>query len=434
MTRMATYRDSTTAERRQHAEASSSMARPARADANAAGTARASTAVVPKRSWRRILIAEIVVFGLLFITYVTARVMYPAAFAWGGSQLSTGLGMLGLFTLIASSGFVAWAVHAAQRGDRVTMIGMLMAALGGGATFLAIQAAEYTDAFSKPALYGMTIEDPPARTVATVAHEVASQGIAEASTAPVADPLIGRQLWMDTCVACHGNAGEGVIGQAFDIRDSEFTADQSDDELLAFIKQGRPSFDAANTTGIQMPPKGGNPLLKDADLRHIIAHMRTFEPLASDGAVAGSAGANDATDPAANGGAATGDAFAQITDIRLPKSSIPVAGPGPTGLHPQWETRGWRSARYDGIPSVDPRHDPARPAHASTFFTIFYTLSGVHALALIVAMALCGGLIVVAGRTSDDAALKPQVWLAGTFWHSLTVIWILLVPLFYVLV
>lgn len=432
MTRMATYRDSTTADRRQHTEAASSVARPPRADGAAAGAANASAAAVSQRGWRRILIAEIAVFSLLFIAYVIARVMYPAAFAWGGSQLSTGLGLLGLCTLIASSGFVAWAVHAAQRGDRVTLIGMLIAAIGGGATFLAIQATEYTDAFSKPALYGMTIEDPPARTVATVAHEDESEWVAEASTAPIADPSIGRQLWMDTCVACHGEAGEGVIGQAFDTRDSSFIADQSDDELLAFIKQGRPSFDSANTTGIQMPPKGGNPLLKDADLRHIIAYMRTFEPPTADGA--GEPDAGDETESTTANGAATGEVFTQNTDIRLPKSSIPIAGPGPAGLAPQWETRGWTSPRYDGTPPVDPRHDPTRPAHAATFFTIFYALSGVHALALIAAIALCGGLIGYAGRTSDDAALMSRAWLAGSFWHSLTVIWILFVPLFYVLV
>jgi disulfide bond formation protein DsbB len=47
--------------------------------------------------------------------------------------------------------------------------------------------------------------------------------------------------------------------------------------LLAFVKTGRPPGDPANTTGVDMPPKGGNPTLTDQDLADIIAHIRTVE-------------------------------------------------------------------------------------------------------------------------------------------------------------
>ena len=35
--------------------------------------------------------------------------------------------------------------------------------------------------------------------------------------------------------------------------------------------------DPANTTGVAMPPKGGNPALKEADLADIVAYLRTLE-------------------------------------------------------------------------------------------------------------------------------------------------------------
>jgi disulfide bond formation protein DsbB len=58
---------------------------------------------------------------------------------------------------------------------------------------------------------------------------------------------------------------------------SEFIKSQSNDELLAFIKKGRLPGDPMNTTGVAMPPKGGNPALTDAQLHTIIAYMRSLQ-------------------------------------------------------------------------------------------------------------------------------------------------------------
>jgi disulfide bond formation protein DsbB len=45
---------------------------------------------------------------------------------------------------------------------------------------------------------------------------------------------------------------------------------------MAFIKTGRPASDPLNTTGVDMPPKGGNPALSDQDLADIIAFIRSI--------------------------------------------------------------------------------------------------------------------------------------------------------------
>jgi disulfide bond formation protein DsbB len=57
---------------------------------------------------------------------------------------------------------------------------------------------------------------------------------------------------------------------------SEFVADNSNEELVEFIKVGRDPSDPLNTTGVAMPPKGGNPSLSDQDLLDIISYMRTI--------------------------------------------------------------------------------------------------------------------------------------------------------------
>ncbi|NHZ71569.1 MAG: c-type cytochrome [Aquificales bacterium] len=104
----------------------------------------------------------------------------------------------------------------------------------------------------------------------------ASEPAAEEAVA-VGDPTHGEELFVATCLACHGEGGVGIEGLGKDMTTSEFIKGLSDAELLAFIKVGRSTTDEANTTGVDMPLKGGNPALTDDDLNDIIAYMRTLE-------------------------------------------------------------------------------------------------------------------------------------------------------------
>ena len=86
----------------------------------------------------------------------------------------------------------------------------------------------------------------------------------------------GEKLYSMSCAGCHGPNGEGVTGLGKPFADSEFIQNTSDDDLLDLLKKGRPISDPANTTGVDMPPKGGNPALSDDDLRDIIAFLHTL--------------------------------------------------------------------------------------------------------------------------------------------------------------
>lgn len=87
----------------------------------------------------------------------------------------------------------------------------------------------------------------------------------------------GSRLFATTCIACHGPAGAGIKGNGKVLRSNEFIKSQDDDHLLAFIKRGRDPSDPKNTTGIGMPPKGGNPAFSDDDLLDIISYLRSLQ-------------------------------------------------------------------------------------------------------------------------------------------------------------
>jgi hypothetical protein len=57
---------------------------------------------------------------------------------------------------------------------------------------------------------------------------------------------------------------------------SEFVGSVTEAELLGFIKTGRPGDDPANTSGVAMPPRGGNPALTDELLLDIITYVRSI--------------------------------------------------------------------------------------------------------------------------------------------------------------
>lgn len=95
-------------------------------------------------------------------------------------------------------------------------------------------------------------------------------------TGPVGDPVAGKIAFEKTCITCHGADAKGMPGLGKDLTTSQFVASKSDPELVAFIKTGRPASDPANTQGVDMPPKGGNPALTDQDLYNIVAYIRTL--------------------------------------------------------------------------------------------------------------------------------------------------------------
>jgi mono/diheme cytochrome c family protein len=93
---------------------------------------------------------------------------------------------------------------------------------------------------------------------------------------PAGDAAAGATLFISNCSSCHGPEGKGITGLGKDMTTSDFIAGLSDAELLEFVKTGRPISDPLNTTGVDMPPKGGNPALTDEQLLDIIAYIRTI--------------------------------------------------------------------------------------------------------------------------------------------------------------
>lgn len=87
----------------------------------------------------------------------------------------------------------------------------------------------------------------------------------------------GLRHYAASCVSCHGADARGIVKLGKDLVASDFVRKQEDEQLLAFLKAGRPASDPLNTTKVDMPPKGGNPALDDDKLGSIIAYLRYLQ-------------------------------------------------------------------------------------------------------------------------------------------------------------
>ncbi len=87
----------------------------------------------------------------------------------------------------------------------------------------------------------------------------------------------GKTKFVGTCASCHGENAKGMPGLGKDLTTSTFTKGLSNADFLLFVTKGRPASDKLNTTGVDMPPKGGNPALNSQDLADIIWYVRSIE-------------------------------------------------------------------------------------------------------------------------------------------------------------
>ncbi len=83
-----------------------------------------------------------------------------------------------------------------------------------------------------------------------------------------------EELYKSTCATCHGPQGQGLPGLGKNLTTSQFVESQSLDDFVAFLKIGREAGHPENTTGIAMPPRGGNPALTDDQLRSIAQFVK----------------------------------------------------------------------------------------------------------------------------------------------------------------
>ena len=77
-------------------------------------------------------------------------------------------------------------------------------------------------------------------------------------------------------------------------------------------------------------------------------------------------------------------------------------------------------------------HGPS-PGHAEMFFDLYFLMTGVHALHMIIGLGILLVLLVNASRGGLLGGFSAPVHITGLYWHFVDIVWVFLFPLLYLI-
>ena len=336
------------------------------------------------------LVTEVLFFSGMFCAYALYRSLHPEVFVFASRFLNETLGAFNTGVLLFSSLSMAWGVRCAQLRQRTGLIVALAVTLGCAAIFLGIKAVEYSHKWDLGLLVANLYVPQTQNLVGH--HEGISRWLIYFSIVP-AVCVVGFLAWYALAVSRRDKLKAEVAGPFL------VTA------LCYFVG-----------VGIGM-------IFQSYEEQ---AHAREHSAAAHSTAVAGS-GAHDS--------AATGQSKAAIvaeqTDQAAHQSADQEAhnAPAPSQQHADSHT----VASADFQPGQSTDIDVDQKGRAGLFFSIYYCMTGVHALHIIGGLIVLGWLLVRATKNHFNEEYFGPVDYVGLYWHIVDLIWIYLFPLLYLI-
>lgn len=359
------------------------------------------------------LATEVMMFGGLFCLYGTFRYLWPDAFVYGHRFLDVGWGAINTVIMVLSSFTMALAVYCAQRNHREALMLFLTLTIICGVCFLGVKAIEYRHKIEAGLLWGERFEPPSPAVVAPAIPAIDIPGGPGAQAAPAVDLAAGRRLYMATCMGCHGADGEGISGVAPPLRGSAFVSAATLEQVSALIRNGRQPDDPQSVMNALMPARGGNPFLGEDDITNIAGYVRNLN---------GDHGGEGAE--AAAPAVASADSPEEQIALLVPRWSATRPPQADSGLTPAWRTG-------DLSFFQPPKTPDSVPAHASTYFSLYFLMTGLHGVHLLIGMGIVTWLLLRASRWHFSPAYSTPVEIGGLYWHLVDLVWLVLFPLFY---
>ena len=323
------------------------------------------------------LATEILMFGGLFCAYAVYRYNHPEVFRYSEHHLNTWLGATNTVVLLASSLTMALAVRAAQLGQQTYLKLMLIMTLFGAFGFMCIKAVEYTEKFTKGYVPG--IENK---------YALEDQSTKDSYVTPfsgfVKKDGYGKDGKKESAAAVP-NLGDNQIGDDDGIPASVPAMEDSDGGVTEVAERSE-GEDAAIADSTQATEQTGQQL----------AFMGPSY-----------------VDP--NFGKA--DAALVRPNFRSDYQNVGVAA-GHHGDH--------HGVEYEDL-NVNEK------VNVKAFFSIYFMMTGLHGLHVLVGMGLIFSVLIKAYRGVFGPGYYTPVDLVGLYWHLVDLIWIFLFPLLYLI-
>jgi cytochrome c oxidase subunit 3 len=323
------------------------------------------------------LVTEVLFFSGMFCAYALYRSLHPEVWTFASQFLNETLGAFNTGVLLFSSLTMAWGVRCAQLRQRTGLVVCLGMTLGCAAMFLGVKAVEYTHKWDMGLLPAGEYES---QFLPAAHHEgLVSQWIYVLSFIPALF-VVGFAIWYVVAVAKRQTRTAEVAGPLLVTALCYF--------LGVFI-------------GIAFQQAEAKAHDSHASAEHASAeHVAGAEHESAPGAAEGESHESDAE---------------VLASANEPTAESSLVEPEP---------------RAPGDPtaaSID------QAGGAGLFFSIYYCMTGVHALHILGGMVVLAWLLVRATKDQFNEQYFGPVDYVGLYWHLVDLIWIYLFPLLYLI-
>lgn len=97
----------------------------------------------------------------------------------------------------------------------------------------------------------------------------------------------------------------------------------------------------------------------------------------------------------------------------------------------------WTNHEFPGpnfhFESGDPAHPATDPVHTQIYFSLYWAMTGLHALHMVIGIGLVTWLVLAGMKGAFSPAYYSPVENVGLYWHFVDLVWIYLFPLLYLI-
>lgn len=417
------------------------------------------------------LAQEVLFFSALFVAYILYRSHHPEIYAYAHKYLDTKMGAINTGVLIASSLTAAWAVRAAQLRQQKLLIGCLAATILCAFGFLVIKYFEYTHKIHEHILFGKNF-DP---CVSSGGTPLINKGNSCPGTKSSVIYNFGTSKADEGCfgdLAIDTDPKAPFVQADCQVFEVSGSMQKGADGKAAFVEKGRKPivdrcFDIAlgRTGGLPASHAAGTakhgahaekfPCWKPNFNPHVCKSAWWFNAKEGpQGPFADNAKCNSArTTKGAEATACShsrssgilvdyGDhALRDTSTTRIVAECKPPAPPTAVTDDGGLAQRPLELGAKAFTPSTKLTHHEEKemlyagppPANTSMFFTIYFAMTGLHGIHVLVGIFVFIWLLIRAIKGHFTPDYFGPVDFAALYWHIVDLIWIFLFPLLYLI-
>jgi cytochrome c oxidase subunit III len=85
------------------------------------------------------------------------------------------------------------------------------------------------------------------------------------------------------------------------------------------------------------------------------------------------------------------------------------------------------------VPGLNFQFDPEHFLHAQIFFSLYFIMTGLHALHMIIGLGIMSVMVWMSWRGRFTPEYYNPIEVSGLYWHFVDIVWIFLFPLLYLI-